>query len=130
MRFDVDMASDQAELFLDVRSFIMECIEKNALSVIERYTDNITSYYCKEYEGGFCYIKTKGDHVHIGWFQGINLKDTGDLLFGNGKILKGQKITTLDKMQKSAIESFIGQTLILSIEKAERKQIKKAIRNK
>lgn len=130
MRFDVDMASDQAELFLDVRSFIMECIEKNSLSMIERYTDNITSYYCDEYEGGFCYIKTKEDYVHIGWFQGVHLKDTDALLFGNGKTVKGQKVTVLDKTQESAIESFIGQTLILSIERSERKQLKKAIRNK
>jgi len=128
MQFDKDMNSAQAELFLDVRAFIIKHIEKARLTAVERYTANITSYYSQEHDGGFCYIKTKGDYVHIGWFHGVNLKDRNKLLLGNGKILKGQKITQLDKFQKNSIKSFIEQTQVLLIEKSEKKKIKKSLK--
>lgn len=128
MQFDKDMNSPIAELFLDVRAFIMKTMKKSKLKIIERYTPNITSYYCQEYDTGFCYIKTKGNYVHIGWFQGINLEDKDNLLFGNGKIIKGQKITKLDKSEKNAIASYLEQTQILLIEKIEQKEIKKSLK--
>lgn len=128
MQFDKDMNSAQAELFLDVRAFIIEHLEKLDITVIERYTPNITSYYSKEYDGGFCYIKTKDSCVHIGWFHGVNLEDRNKFLCGDGKILKGQKITQLDKVQKSAIKSYVEQTHILLIEKSEIKKIKKSLK--
>lgn len=124
MQFDKDMNSDQAELFLEVRAFVMKCIDKDESKVIEKFTDKLTSYYSKEYENGFCYIKTMKNHVRIGWFKGASIKDIYNLLTGDGKILRGQTIKVFDDVQKKAISYYIEETKIFLIESQERKFLK------
>ena len=130
MQFDVDMNSQQAELFLEVRNFIIAQIQKHDTKAIEKFSQNITSFYCKEYKTGFCYIRTKENYVHLGWFQGINLMDKAELLFGNGKIIRGQKINILSKVEKEAIVSYIDQTFILMMEHEEMQKMRKQIKAK
>jgi len=130
MRFDVDMNSEYAELFLDVRGYIIKQIEKNNHKAIEKFSQNITSLYCNEYKTGFCYIRTKDNYVHIGWFQGINLNDSSNILFGNGKIIRGQIVKKLDKTHKEAIKSFVKQTFLLLLEKQEREMLRKQLKAK
>ena len=125
MQFDRDMNSDVAELFLDVREFIIKEIEKNDTKVIEKQTEHLTSFYTNEFCNGFYYLKTKENHVHIGWFKGAMIEDTHNMLLGNGKIMRGQKIKKLDKTQKNAIKFYIKQMQIILTEHDEKKQLKK-----
>ncbi len=130
MQFDKDMNSNQAELFLEVRDFIILQIEKQGLHVKEKFSENITSYFSEEYQSGFCYLITKDDYVHIGWFRGAKFYDKIDLLFGKGKTIRGQKVTVLDEIQKEAISFYIKQTEILLIENDEIQKTKQLLKGK
>ena len=117
MQFDKDMNSPLAELFLDVRDYIIKNISKDKDDVKENFTNNLTSYYSKEFDSGFCYIRVKDNYVHIGWFKGALIEDIPNLFFGKGKVLRGQKIKEFGKIEKKAIKYYIGQTKNLLIEK-------------
>ncbi len=125
MQFDKDMNSSLAELFLDVRDCIITNISNDESDIKENFTNNLTSYYSKEFDSGFCYIRVKDDYVHIGWFKGAFIEDIPNLFFGKGKIIRGQKIKKFGKTEKKAIKYYIDQTKILLIEKCEKKQMKK-----
>jgi len=120
MQFDKDLNSIHAELFLEVRELIKNCIGND---VKEKYSENITSYFSSE--GGFCYLKTYETHLHIGWFRGININDKYGFLFGNGKTIRGQKVKVLDKKTKESIEYYIKEILIFLIEHNELQKLKK-----
>ena len=120
MQFDRDLNSKNAKLFLQVRDFIMDCIGKD---VFEKQSENITSYFSKE--GGFCYLRTKNDYLHIGWFRGVFIEDRYSLLFGKGKTIRGHKVKKFDKLQKEAIKYYIDETLSFLIEHNELKKLKK-----
>ncbi len=125
MQFDKDLASDQSELFLSVRAYITDEIELYVDKVKEKYSDNITSLFCKEFSSGFCYIRVKDNYVHIGWFNGARIEDKFGLFFGNGKQIRGQKITLLDKNCKKAISYYVEQSYISLIEKEAIKELRK-----
>ncbi|WP_024954173.1 hypothetical protein [Sulfurospirillum arcachonense] len=128
MQIDKDLNSNTAELYLKVRSFIIKNIEKYNTKVTEKYSQNITSIFSKEFNNGFCYIKTKDNTVHIGWFKGSSIEDIPQLLLGKGKYLRGQKIIKLDKIQKDAIKYYIQQTQILLLEQQEKKKLKSMLK--
>ncbi len=120
MQFDKDLNSKHAELFLKVRDLIKESI---GLDAKEKYSENITSFFSDE--GGFCYIKTYNDYVHIGWFRGVSIDDKYNLLFGNGKTIRGQKIKKLDNETIKAIKYYVQETLFFLIEHNELIKIKR-----
>ncbi|MEA2072557.1 MAG: hypothetical protein U9O86_03150 [Campylobacterota bacterium] len=125
MQFDKDLNSEQAELFLDVRAFITEEIEKYVQKVREKYSDNITSLFCREFSGGFCYLRVKDAAVHIGWFCGVKISDKHGLLFGNGKQIRGQKVRVLGKKEKEAIAYYVKESYLVLIEKEELKKARR-----
>ncbi len=114
MQFDKDLNSEHAELFLETRDFIKNCIGEDAK---DRYKENLTALHSSE--GSFCYIKTHSYGVHLGWFNGVRIDDKYGFLFGDGKILRGQIIKKLDKKTKIAIEYYVNETLIYLIEHNE-----------
>lgn len=120
MQYDKDMNSAFAELFLKVESFICK---KIGTDVKKRYSANITTYYTKL--GGYCYLKTYEDRVHIGWFKGSSLDDKYNNLIGSGKVIRGQKITKLDKLVKESISYYINETTICLIEHTELMKMRK-----
>ena len=124
MQFDKDLNSDNAELFLDVREFVTNEIQKYVQKVEEKYSQNITTLFCKEFSSAFCYLRTKDDYVHIGWFNGAKIVDTYGLLFGSGKHIRGHKVNKLAKVQKEAIEFYVEQSYIRLVEKEELKRMK------
>ena len=124
MQFDKDLNSEQAELFLDVREFITQEIELYIDKVTEKYSDNITTLMSKELGRGFCYLRTKDDYVHIGWFCGSEIVDKFGFFVGNAKQIRGQKIKTLDKIHKESIAFYIKETYIILVEKFELRRSK------
>lgn len=120
--FEKDSNSPLAELFLEVRDYIKICIGNE---VKERFTQNLTSFHIKE--GGFCYIKAYDGYIHIGWFKGKFIDDKFDFLFGDGKTIRGQRITKFDKKIRESIKYYVNETLIYLIEYDELKKIKKGI---
>ncbi len=117
MQIDKDLNSLSAELFLDVREFLTSEIEKYIEKVREKHSDNVTSLFCKEFNGGFCYIKVKDDYVHIGWFSGAKIRDSFGLLFGSGKQIRGQKVKVLDAESREAISFYVKESYLLLVEK-------------
>jgi hypothetical protein len=104
---------------LEVRDYILKTIGDDAK---EKYSKHITSYFIKE--GGVCYIKTKSNYVHIGWHRGTRIDDIYSLLEGNGKIVKGMRVDTLNEKYKEIIKDYINQTIIILIEAYEMKRLK------
>lgn len=119
MQFDVDMNSDLSELFLEIRELIMNTIDGD---VKEKFSENITSYFSNE--GGYCYLRTKDDYVHIGWFRGVYIDDKYGCLYGNGKTIRGQKIKELGDKEIEAIKYYIQETLFFLLEHNELMKIK------
>ena len=117
--FEKDSNSEYAELFLETRAFLKECIGKKAK---EKYSANITTLQSKE--GSFCYIRVKENYIHLGWFRGKHIMDKYNLLFGNGKTIRGQKIYALNKVTKDAIKYYVEETLIFLFEHNELKRMK------
>jgi hypothetical protein len=111
MRFDTDLNSEHAELFLATRRLIMECIGDG---VSEKQSKCITSYFAPL--GGICYIKTESNGIRIGWFRGIRIKDNYNLLSGNGKTLRGHTIKTLGVKEQKAIQYYVRETISTWIE--------------
>ena len=117
--FEKDSNSEYAELFLDVRDYIKICIGNN---VKERHNEHTTSFYSKE--GGFCSIRVKDDYICLNWFRGYILKDKHNLLQGNGKVARNQKIYKLDKLTREIIKENINETLIVLFEHNELMKMK------
>ncbi len=112
--FEKDSNGEYAELFLAVRDYIKICIGNDAK---EKYSENITTLYSKE--GGFCYIRVKDDYIHLGWFRGRHINDKYNLLFGNGKTIRGQKVRKLDKSTREVIRYYVQETLAFLFEHNE-----------
>lgn len=122
--FETDSTGEHAELFLQVRDFIKVCIGNDAK---EKYSENITTLYSKE--GGFCYIRVKDGYVHLGWFRGRHIEDRYDLLFGNGKTIRGQKVYKLDKQARDAVRYYVNETLIFLFEHNELMKLSRSLSN-
>jgi len=128
MQFDKDVMSKQSTLFLKVRDLVMKEIGSD--EVYEKLSDNITTYYSKDdalKNQGFCYIRTKEDYVHIGWFRGVFIEDKFDFLFGTGKRIRGQIVKKLNKKQKDAIKYYIQESKSYIIEHIELQKLKKSL---
>ena len=125
MQIDKDLNSAQAELFLDVKEFITNEILKYVDDLREKYSENITSLFTKEFSGGFCYLRVKDSQVHIGWFCGAHIEDKFSLFLGNGKQIRGQKLYKLDAFEKKAISYYVKQSYFYLIEKAELQKLRK-----
>lgn len=117
--FEKDSIGEHAKLFLQVRDFIKICIGNDAK---EKYSQNITTLFSKE--GGFCYIRVKDNYIHIGWFRGRHVDDKYNLLFGNGKTIRGQKVHKLDKATREAIRYYVNETLMFLFEHNELRKLK------
>ena len=117
MQIDKDLNSDYAELFLDVKEFLISELENYVEQITEKYSQNITTLYGKGFCSAFGYIKVKDDYIHIGWFLGRKINDKFGLLLGDGKHIRGQKIKLLDKISKEAISYYAEQSYILLVEK-------------
>ena len=109
--FEKDSTGEHADLFLKVRDYIKTCIGND---VKEKHSANITTL--RSPEGGFCYIRVKDDHIHIGWFRGRHLNDPYNLLFGKAKTIRGQTVRKLDKPTREAIRHYVHETLLFLFE--------------
>jgi len=125
MQIDKDLNSDYAELFLDVRKYITLKVEEFSTKLLEKYSDNITTLYTKEFSSAFCYIRVKENHVHIGWFNGAKIVDKPGLFLGNGKYIRGHKIYTLDTLSKEAIGYYVQESYYRLVEKEAIKEMRK-----
>jgi hypothetical protein len=92
------------------------------VSVKERHNEHTTSFYSKE--GGFCSIRVKDDYICLNWFRGYILQDKHNLLQGNGKVARNQKIYKLDKLTREIIKENINETLIVLFEHNELMKMK------
>jgi len=113
MQFDKDINSPLSKLFLEIRAYIMDCIDDDNSNIRENLKPNLTSYFHKDFKSGFCYIRVKDDFVHIGWFRGASIKDEPKQFFGDGKCIRGQKIRKLNIETKKAITYYINQTKLI-----------------
>jgi len=51
-------------------------------------------------KGDICYIFPAGNHVNLGFYRGIELKDPKKMLEGTGKTMRHTKIRSLEDIDK------------------------------
>jgi len=57
------------------------------------------------------YIHTEPDHVHLGFYNGVKLKDPNKLLVGKGKYVRHIKIVTKKDLESKDADYFIKQVV-------------------
>lgn len=125
MQYSKDANSPLAELFLEIEALVCKYVGDD---IQKKYSKNITTYFSSL--GSFCYIKTYDDYVHIGWFRGVHIEDSYNLLSGSGKTIRAQKIKKLTSTTKKAIKYYIEETIVYLIEHEEMKLMRKALSKK
>jgi hypothetical protein len=66
--------------------------------------------------GPFCYIKAHKNHVNIGFWRGVQMKDPKGLLEGSGEKMRHIKINTKQDIDNKAITDFVKQGVKLNKE--------------
>ena len=66
--------------------------------------------------GPFCFIKAHKNHVNIGFWRGVELKDPKGLLEGTGDKMRHIKIAGKGDIDKKAITDFVKQGVKLNKE--------------
>jgi hypothetical protein len=65
--------------------------------------------------GPFCFIKAHKNHVNIGFWRGVQMKDPKGLLVGTGQKMRHIKITDRQDIDRRVITDFVKQGVKLNI---------------
>ncbi|NQZ30790.1 MAG: DUF1801 domain-containing protein [Oceanospirillaceae bacterium] len=105
MQFDKDLKSEYKQLFLQVRSLLLE--DNN---VSESKKARITTYH---YAGsGLCHVRTMANGVDIGFLKGVLLEDKFGGLKGSGKKIK---VFHINKPSYQELTYYINQAKQLNV---------------
>jgi hypothetical protein len=104
MQFDRDMESKYRELFLLIRSELI-----NIDHVIEKKTVRITSY---SYAGsGLCHMRCTEKGVDIGFLKGLSMQDNYGQLKGKTKRMR---VLSMDTFLPEQIYYYLNQAIVLN----------------
>ncbi|MFC1950927.1 DUF1801 domain-containing protein [Chloroflexota bacterium] len=67
-----------------------------------------------ESDGPFAYIRAYANHVDLGFWRGIDIRDPKDLLEGKGEKMRHIKFTNTADIDASAISEFVVQAIQLN----------------
>lgn len=104
MQFETDMASNQKDLFLAARAFLVE-----RYSFTETKKPRITTYSDKN--GGICHMRTMAHGVDFGFLKGALMKDDHAALSGNGKRMR---VLSLSELDENLISYYLDQAVRLN----------------
>jgi hypothetical protein len=67
-------------------------------------------------QGPFCFIKAHKNHVNIGFWRGVQMKDPNGILEGTGEKMRHVKISEMDQIDKGILSDLVQQGLALNEE--------------
>ncbi|MHC5036022.1 MAG: DUF1801 domain-containing protein [Planctomycetota bacterium] len=70
-----------------------------------------------EVNGPFCYLSAHSDHVRMGFWRGVDLRDPNGLLVGTGKMMRHVKIRSVKEIQPKVLKRFVKEAVALNRKK-------------
>ncbi len=103
-QFDKDLQSDNRELFLQIREYIL-----SFEGVREVKKQRITTFLNSL--GGICHLRTMPHGVDIGFLKGAKMTDQRGRLAGSGKAIR---VLSLSSFEPETIRDYLRQGLQLN----------------
>jgi len=107
MQYDKDLASEQKDLFLAARAFLL-----SFEGITETKKERITTYGNEK--GGICHMRTMPHGIDFGFLKGAKMEDKLGLLTGKGKAIRVLPQTILDK---SVVKYYLEQAIAINAKK-------------
>jgi len=118
MQFDQDSISSQAELFLYLRSFLLSFQE-----IHEKKTPKQTTY--ADAYSAVCMLRVRQNRVRLSFANGAKMSEQFDGLKGVAKHVRYIDFTKQSEVDKSLLQKMIKESLLLNMEKAALRDLKK-----
>ncbi|MEH6631474.1 MAG: hypothetical protein V7776_11625 [Halopseudomonas aestusnigri] len=107
MQFDIDFQSENKDLFLEARAYLL-----SFEGITEIKKERITTYM--NVKGGICHMRTMPHGIDLGFLKGARMQDGLGLLTGKGKAMR---VLPLKTMNRDAIKFYVDQAIRLNEEK-------------
>jgi len=117
MQFDLDTHSEQAELFLALRSLIL-----NYSEITEIKNAKQTSY--RDSYSTVCMMRVRKTKVHLSFANGAKMQELFPELLGDGKIVRYLEFNTVDEIQIERLEAILKESLFINMEKYELRKLR------
>jgi len=118
MQYDSDIRSDHKELFLHLRSVILSFD-----AIREKKNAKQTSYY--DEHAAVCFLRVREERVRLSFANGAKMKERFCALLGDAKIVRYIEFSTIDDVDSEFIKEMIEESLLLNIEKAALRELRK-----
>ena len=118
MQYDLDIRSDQSTLFLQLRSVILSFD-----TIREKKNPKQTTYY--DTLSTVCMLRVRKGKVRLSFANVAKMKERFSELLGDAKIVRYIEFSTLDDVDSGQIKEMIEESLLLNIEKAAIRELRK-----
>lgn len=106
------LKDDQAEIVAKVRELILEAAPDADESI--KWAQPVY-----EINGPFAYIKAFKNSVNFGFWRGVDIRDSYDLLVGSGEKMRHVKLVNLDDINEGAFKDYVQQAIKLNLTKGD-----------
>lgn len=106
------LKDDQAEIVAKVRELILEAAPDADESI--KWAQPVY-----EINGPFAYIKAFKNSVNFGFWRGVDIQDSYDLLVGSGEKMRHVKLVNLDDINEGAFKDYVQQAIKLNLTKGD-----------
>jgi hypothetical protein len=72
-----------------------------------------------EINGPFAYIKAFKNSVNFGFWRGVDIQDSYDLLVGSGEKMRHIQLVNLDDIKEGAFKDYVQQAIKLNLTKGD-----------
>ena len=117
MQYDLDTRSEQAELFICLRTIILSFD-----TIKEVKNAKQTSY--KDSYSTVCMLRVRKGVVRLSFANGAKMQELFSELLGTAKIVRYLEFHTVDDVQKERIEAIIQESLLINMEKYELQKLR------
>ena len=103
---------NQAEIVAKVRELILEAAPDADESI--KWAQPVY-----EINGPFAYIKAFKNSVNFGFWRGVDIQDSYDLLVGSGEKMRHVKLVNLEDINEGAFKDYVQQAIKLNLTKGD-----------
>jgi len=120
MQFELDSSGNFATIFLKIREIILSYDE-----ITEKKNAKQTAYYGPY--SSICFLRANDDRLTMAFAQGYRLQEKYPFLQGDGKIVRHLYFTQKSQVNEVLLREMIEESLILTLEAYELKELKKQL---
>ena len=108
----VRFSGRQGEIVSKVRTIILEAVPEASESI--KWAQPVY-----EMNGPFAYIKAFKNSVNFGFWRGVDIQDSYDLLGGGGEKMRHVKLVSPDDINEEAFKDYLLQAVKLNLTKGD-----------